>query len=144
MMKNNGFLMFQPDEAESFLTGHMPKRKIQLVQLHHTWSPEYKHFDGKNHFTRQASMRKSHLARGFADIAQHFTVFPDGLILTGRSLDQNPAGIVGANSGAICIENFGNFDAGQDVMTAEQADAIITLVAALCTVFGLEPETAIT
>ena len=144
MMENNSFLMFQPDEAKSFLTGHMPKRKIRLVQLHHTWSPEYKHFDGKNHFTRQASMRKSHLARGFADIAQHFTVFPDGLILTGRSLDQNPAGIVGANSGAICIENFGNFDAGQDVMTAEQADAIITLVAALCTVFGLEPETAIT
>ncbi len=89
-------------------------------------------------------MRQSHLVRGFNDIAQHFTVFPDGLILTGRSLEQNPAGIKGANTGAICIENFGNFDAEQDVMTAEQADAIITLVAALCKVFGLEPETAIT
>ena len=101
MMENNSFLMFQPDEAKSFLTGHMPKRKIRLVQLHHTWSPEYKHFDGRNHATRQASMRQSHLARGFNDIAQHFTVFPDGLILTGRSLEQNPAGIKGANSGAV-------------------------------------------
>ncbi len=144
MMANDGFLMFRPDEAESFLTGRMPKRKIRLVQLHHTWSPEYRHFDGKNHFTRQASMRQSHLARGFADIAQHFTVFPDGLIVTGRSLEKDPAGIVGANKGAICIENFGNFDKGHDKMTAEQANAIITLTAVLCKVFGLEPETAIT
>ncbi len=144
MMVNNGFLMFRPDEAESFLTGRMPKRKNRLVQLHHTWSPEYRHFDGKNHFTRQASMRQSHLARGFADIAQHFTVFPDGLIVTGRSLEKDPAGIVGANKGAICIENFGNFDKGHDKMTAEQANAIITLTAVLCKVFGLEPETAIT
>ncbi len=136
--------MFRPDEAESFLTGRMPKRKIRLVQLHHTWSPEYRHFDGWNHATRQASMRQSHLARGFADIAQHFTVFPDGLIVTGRNLEKDPAGIVGANKGAVCIENFGNFDAGYDKMTAEQADAIATLVAALCKVFGLEPETAIT
>ena len=138
-MKNNGFLMFRPDEAESFLTGHMPEREIRLVQLHHTWSPEYKHFDGKNHFTRQASMRQSHLARGFSDIAQHFTVFPDGLIVTGRSLAQNPAGIKGANSGAVCIENFGNFDKGHDKMTAEQADAIIILTAALCRKFKLNP-----
>ena len=144
MIPNNGFLMFRPDEAESYLNEHMPKRSIKLVQLHHTWSPEYKHFDGKNHFTRQASMRESHLARGFSDIAQHFTVFPDGLIVTGRSLEQNPAGIVGANKGAICIENFGNFDARQDKMTAEQADAIITLTAVLCKVFGLKPETAVT
>ena len=136
--------MFRPDEAESFLTGRMPKRKIRLVQLHHTWSPEYKHFDGRNHFTRQAAMRQSHLARGFADIAQHFTVFPDGMIVTGRNLALNPAGIKGANSGAVCIENFGNFDAGYDKMTAEQADAIVTLTAALCKVFVLEPETAIT
>ena len=144
MIENNGFLMFQPDEAESFLVGHMPKRKIRLVQLHHTWSPEYKHFDGRNHFTRQAAMRQSHLARGFNDIAQHFTVFPDGMIVTGRSLEKDPAGIVGANSGAICIENFGNFDTGWDVMTTEQSEAIETLTAALCKVFGLNPETAIT
>ncbi len=144
MIANNGFLMLRPDEIQTYLDANQPGREIKLVQLHHTWSPEYRHFDGKNHFTRQVSMRESHLARGFADIAQHFTVFPDGLIVTGRSLAQNPAGIKGANSGAICIENFGNFDKGHDKMTAEQADAIITLTAMLCKVFGLEPETAIT
>jgi len=144
MMANNGFLMLRPDEIQTYLDANQPGREIKLVQLHHTWSPEYRHFDGRNHFTRQASMRQSHLARGFADIAQHFTVFPDGLIVTGRSLEKDPAGIVGANKGAICIENFGNFDKGHDKMTAEQANAIITLTAVLCKVFGLEPETAIT
>lgn len=144
MIANNGFLMLRPDEIQTYLDANQPGREIKLVQLHHTWSPEYRHFDGKNHFTRQVSMRESHLARGFSDIAQHFTVFPDGLIVTGRSLGLNPAGIKGANSGAICIENFGNFDAGYDKMTAEQADAMITLTAVLCKVFGLNPETAIT
>jgi len=144
MIANNGFLMLRPDEIQTYLDANQPGREIKLVQLHHTWSPEYRHFDGKNHFTRQVSMRESHLARGFSYIAQHFTVFPDGLIVTGRSLAQNPAGIKGANSGAVCIENFGNFDAGYDKMTAEQADAMITLTAVLCKVFGLNPETAIT
>lgn len=139
MIANNGFLMLRPDEIQTYLDANQPGREIKLVQLHHTWSPEYKHFDGRNHFTRQASMRQSHLARGFADIAQHFTVFPDGLIVTGRSLAQNPAGIKGANSGAVCIENFGNFDKGHDKMTAEQADAIIILTAALCRKFCLNP-----
>ena len=144
MMANNGFLMLRSNEIQTYLDANQPGREIKLVQLHHTWSPEYWHFDGRNHFTRQASMRESHLARGFSDIAQHFTVFPDGLIVTGRSLEKNPAGIVGANKGAVCIENFGNFDKGHDKMTAEQADAIITLIAVLCKVFGLESETAIT
>ncbi len=144
MIENNGFLMFLPDEIQTYLDANRPGREIKLVQLHHTWSPEYKHFDGRNHFTRQAAMRQSHLARGFADIAQHFTVFPDGLIVTGRNLEKDPAGIVGANKGAVCIENFGNFDAGWDVMTTEQSEAIETLTAALCKVFGLNPETAIT
>ncbi len=139
MMTNNGFLMLQPDEIQTYLYANQPGREIKLVQLHHTWSPEYKHFDGKNHFTRQASMRESHLARGISGIAQHFTVFPDGLILTGRNLEQNPAGIKGANSGAVCIENFGNFDKGHDKMTAEQADAIVMLTAALCRKFNLNP-----
>lgn len=143
MIANNGFLMFRPDESETYLDANKLGREIRLVQLHHTWSPEYKHFDGKNHFTRQAAMRQSHLGRGFSDIAQHFTVFPDGMIVTGRNLEKDPAGIKGANTGAVCIENFGNFDSGHDKMTAEQADAIIMLTAALCRRFHLNPKTAV-
>ena len=53
---------------------------------------------------------------GWNDIGQHFTIFPDGLILTGRSLEKSPACIYGQNANAICIENLGNFDLGGDQM----------------------------
>ena len=75
------------------------------------------------------------------DIAQHFTVYPNGKIVTGRSLNSNPAGISGWNSGAICVEIYGNFDKGQDTMTQEQRKAVIMLYGELCKKFKLTPST---
>lgn len=144
MKTNNGFTMLSPSEIPAWLDAQTVTRSIRLVQEHHTWQPDYSHFNGNNHFTRQVVMRESHLQRGFADIAQHFTVFPDGMTVTGRMLADDPAGIVGANTGAVCIECFGNFDAGQDSMTDAQADAIVQLTAALCNRFALNPAKAIT
>ena len=58
-------------------------------------------------------------------IAQHFTIFPNGKIVTGRSLANTTAiGIRGWNYNKICIEIYGNFDHGQDVMTNEQKQAV--------------------
>jgi hypothetical protein len=85
-------------------------------------------------------MRDFHLERGFSDIAQHFTTYPDGKICTGRSLNQIPAGIKGANTGAICIENVGNFDTNCDLMNTQHRDCIITLTAVLLKRFGLNPD----
>ena len=144
MKTNNGFVMLSPTEVPAWLDGQKVARQILRVQLHHTWLPDYRHFAGNNHFTRQAAMRESHLARGFSDIAQHFTVFPDGMIVTGRALGSDPAGVIGANKGAVCVECFGNFDAGQDSMTTVQASAVVQLTAALCNRFALSPETSIT
>ena len=73
------------------------------------------------------------------DIAQHFTVFPNGKIVTGRSLNSNPAGISGWNSGAICVEIYGNFDKGHDVMKQAQKQAVIMLYGELCKKFKLTP-----
>ncbi len=84
-------------------------------------------------------MRNYHRSRGFAEIAQHFTTFADGLIATGRPLSQNPAGIKGANTGAICIEHLGNFDIGQDLMTPSHRECIIALNTLLCRRFSLLP-----
>lgn len=84
-------------------------------------------------------MKSFHLGRGFSDIAQQFTIFPDGSIVTGRSLNTNPAGITGANTGAICIENYGWFDKDYDVMPQAQKNAIIKYVAVLCRHFKLTP-----
>lgn len=144
MQTKSGFTLLTVAELPAWLDKQPVGRAVTRVQLHHTWAPSYKHFDGANHFARQQAMRDSHLARGFADIAQHFTIFPDGAVVTGRPLNKSPAGIVGANTGAICIECFGNFDRGGDQMDARQADTIVQTVAALCKHFGLDPARAIT
>jgi len=114
------------------------KRTIKLVQLHHTYSPSYKNFTGNNHAQLQSGMKNYHIkANGWNDIGQHFTIFPDGVIMTGRSLESNPAGIYGANTGAICIECIGNFDKGGDTMTDAQKEAIAAAVKILLDKFRL-------
>ena len=117
---------FNIDEFESYIKGLTVKRKIKILQLHHTYSPSYKNFTGSNHFELQKAMKNHHVkTNGWADIAQHFTIFPDGIIVSGRNLEINPAGIYGANTGAICIECLGNFDKGGDEMTKEQKNSIV-------------------
>ncbi len=114
-------------------------RKIKRIQLHHTYSPSYKNFTGNNHLALQRGMRNHHVnTNGWADIGQHFTIFPDGTVVTGRDLDASPAGIYGANTGAICIECLGNFDIGGDVMTEEQKRAIVAVTKILLDKFGLD------
>ena len=41
-----------------------------------------------------------------------------------RSLNTIPAGIKGANTYGVCIENIGNFDKGKDTMTPAQRNSI--------------------
>ena len=121
-----GFVKLKPDEIYSWVLTQDVSRVIKYIQLHHTWKPNYDTFyqypDG---FTLQKNMQTHHKSNGWSDIGQHFSVFPDGSVLTGRSLNTNPAGIVGGNSGAICIENVGNFDKNGDNMTEAQKNAIM-------------------
>ena len=83
------------------------------------------------------SMEAAHLERGFSEIAQDLTTFPDGSLAICRDLNKIPAGIKGANKYGICIENLGNFDSGYDVMTPEQKDCILSVTALLCRKFNL-------
>lgn len=142
MQIQNGFTkMDTPDEFESWLKNQKVSRQIKLIQIHHT-ATRLSTFKSNNHFALQQSMKNFHIKNNsFADIAQQFTIFPDGTIMTGRSLNTNPAGITGANTGAICIENYGWFDKNYDVMTPVQKDAIIKYVAILCKHFKLTPST---
>ena len=57
--------------------------------------------------------------------------------MTGRSLNRSPACIRGNNSGAICIENLGNFDQGKDEMSVEQQGSVTGVTAALLKRFSL-------
>ena len=133
------FVLLEQKEFESWLKIQNITRKITLIQQHHTFLPAYRQFKGTNHFELCAGMERSHLERGFAEIAQNFTTFPDGTIMACRNMNSIPAGIKGANSTGICIENLGNFDAGKDTMTLKQRNCIITGTKALLIRFKLKP-----
>ena len=138
MTSKYGFTKMDINEFETWISNLRVARTILYVQEHHTWSPSYVNFKTNNHFDLQQGMKSYHVSHnGWKDIAQHFTTFPDGTILTGRSIEDTPACILGFNSNAICIENLGNFDTGHDTMTAEHKDTIIRLTAALCKKFGI-------
>lgn len=141
-MKQKGqfLLLGNPTDFRKWLQDQSIKRRVTVIQQHHTWKPDYSNFNGKNHFDLLEGMDKYHEEKaGFSDIAQHITTFPDGAIAVCRDLEKDPAGIKGANKGAICIENVGNFDI--DTMTIFQKETIIAVTAALCEKFKLVPST---
>lgn len=143
MQEKGNFILIDPSELREWLKKQKITRKITLLQVHHTWIPNYTTFNGSNHFQMLESMRASHLSRGFNDIAQQFTTFPDGKIGISlrRDLNTAPAGIKGANSQGICIENVGNFDVGGDKLTDAQKKAIVHLYACLCERFDIPIDT---
>ena len=149
MQSKYGFIRFDSEaEFKAWFNSQKIGRTVNKLQIHHTGSPSYANFykSGGGHedeLTRQHNMKSFHVnSRGMKDIAQHFTVFPNGKIVTGRSLNSNPAGISGWNSGAICVEIYGNFDKGGDTMTAEQKKAVIMLYGEMCKKFKLTPSTS--
>lgn len=136
-----GFTKMNLDEFKIYLSQTKIARTILTIQQHHTYIPSYVHFTGTNHFELQRGMKNTHINQnGWADIGQHFTIFPDGSILTGRSLEKSPACITGNNANSICIENLGYFDKGKDEMTAQQRDTIIKVTASLCEKFSFVPD----
>lgn len=136
------FLLFDINEFAAWLTSSSFARVIKLLQVHHTFQPDYTTFHRvKDHFSLLKSMERAQMVeRGFSEIAQNLTTFPDGLVAVCRPLDNIPAGIKGANQHGICVENLGNFDANQDVMAPEHRDCILKLFSHLCRRFNLNPD----
>jgi hypothetical protein len=142
MTTRYGFTKMNINEFKTYFQALRIGRLITRVQQHHTYIPSYAHFNGTNHFELQKSLREEHVNRnGWRDIGQHFTIFPDGSIVTGRDLEFSPACIYGNNEGSICIENLGYFDTGHDVMTHTQRDTIIEVTAAICKKLNLPVNT---
>ncbi|WP_338450181.1 LysM peptidoglycan-binding domain-containing protein [Niallia oryzisoli] len=136
------YILMTREEFRDWIFHQVFTRKISLIQQHHTWLPSYKHFYGNNHFTMLKGMETFHMRQmGWQNIAQNITTFPDGKIAVCRPFDVAPDGTIGpaANAVGIAIENIGNFDIGQDVMTAEQKETIVYVTALLCMKFGLAP-----
>ncbi|HVO61781.1 MAG TPA: SH3 domain-containing protein [Terriglobales bacterium] len=134
------FILLDIDAFASWLHGTSFSRVIKLLQVHHTFQPDYHTFDRvKDHFALLKSMERSHvIERGFSEVAQNLTTFPDGRVAVCRPIDNIPAGIKGANQHGICVENLGNFDLNQDVMTPEHRNCIIKVFAHLCRRFTLD------
>ncbi|MFT4414495.1 LysM peptidoglycan-binding domain-containing protein [Fredinandcohnia humi] len=135
-------ILMTKEEFQEWLFNNIFKRKINLIQQHHTWIPSYNRFNGSNHFQLLKGMESYHINKmGWKTIAQNITTFPDGKIAVSRPFNMAPEGSIGptANSVGIAIEHVGNFDLGQDMMTKEQKDTIIYINALLCIKFGLTP-----
>ena len=135
------FIKMTVDNFRDWLNRSKFTRKIKIIQNHHTYIPSYSNFKGQNHIALCENMERSHIKRGFSEIAQNITSFPDGEVVICRNINTAPAGIKGANEFAICIENLGNFDVGGDTMTEQQRKCIIKLNAVLLEFFKLPCDT---
>jgi hypothetical protein len=138
------YLLLTREEFKSWLFNQTFTRDINKIQQHHTWLPAYEQFHGNNHLQMLKSMENFHVSKmGWKNIAQNLTIFPDGKVAVCRPFNHEPEGSIGAkaNSGAIMIENVGNFDSGRDVMTAQQKESIVYVTAALSIKFRLTPST---
>lgn len=142
MTMQDQYILMTREEFKDWLLNHKFNRKISIIQQHHTWRPSYKHFNGSNHFMMLKGMENYHVKeKGWKNIAQNITTFPDGKIAISRQFNMAPEGSIGwkANSAGLMIENVGNFDQGYDVMTKEQKETIVYITALLCIKFGLTP-----
>ena len=157
-MKTQGsfILLENAKDVKNWLAKQKVSRKITRLQVHHmdmpsysTWEKTDKKVFSEPHFGRTKSLDSYGKSKwGSADsdghghhIAQHFNVFPDGKITTGRNLNSTPIGIRGWNDHAICIEIYGCFDKGHDKMTAAQKKAVIYLYGLLCKRFDIPVNT---
>ena len=141
MEKKGKFVRMKLVEFVDWLEANRFDRQIGVIQNHHTYMPNYASFKGNNHIALCESMERAHLERGFAEIAQNLTIFPDGDVVLCRSFNTIPAGIKGANQNGLCIEILGNFDQGGDAMIDAQRNAILTVNARLLMRFGLPCDT---
>ena len=148
MESKYGFIRFDNiSEFRNWLKNKKVTRTIKTLQLHHTYQPSYANFYKSNgshedELTRQHNIKSFHVnTNGWSDIAQHFLICPNGKIVTGRDLNKTPIGIKGFNTNSVCIEIYGNFDKGKDVMTKEQKEAVIACYGELCKKFNITPST---
>lgn len=152
MKTQNGFTLLETEkEFKEWLDKQHPTRKINKLQVHHMALPDYSTWNGtdKRVYGNNRELGRTKALDSYGKttwnspdgyghyIAQHFNIFPNGKVTTGRNLNSTPIGIKGWNANAICIEIYGNFDIGQDTMTEEQKKAVIFVFALLAKKFNL-------
>lgn len=117
------------------LLAMLEKYNHNSLHVHHTWKPSHADYynakaanEDERAINRQKAFRDFHVnTNGWADIAQHVTLLPDGRFVTGRDFARSPASISGYNTGAFMVEMIGNFDTGNDPFKAPQRTNMIGL-----------------
>ena len=156
MRTQDGFTLLEnKKDVKNWLAKQKVTRKITRLQVHNTFLPDYTTWEktdkkvfSEPHFGRAQSLDDyGKKTWGYSDghghyTAQNFTVFPDGKIIVSRNLNSKPIGIKGWNDGALCIEIYGNFDKGKDIMNTSQKKAVIYLYGELCKRFKIPVDTA--
>jgi hypothetical protein len=120
------------------------KRMVNDVHVHHTFRPNHTDFSLRPPIESIEGMFRFHTEeRHFADIAQHVTIDPRGVIWTGRNWNMAPASATGFNgnemTGPFMFEMIGNFDLGQDRWEGVQRETAIEVIARVQKHFGLSP-----
>lgn len=150
MITRGNFVLLEPSEFKGWLDKQNITRKIDKLQVHHTASPNYSTRQMVNGIAKQdvwkclEGMRNFHLSQGWSGTGQNITVLEDGRIAISldRDLNKTPAGIKGANTGALCVEIVGNFDLGGDTMTDSQRQAVIHLYACIAIKLNIPIDTS--
>ena len=110
--------------------------------MHHTFRPDHARWREIGSHACVEGMWRSHvLERGFADIAQHVSIMPDGSIWSGRDWNTTPASVgFGMNRGVFMFEAVGNFDCGADRLEGAQHASAIAVIRGVQRRFGLPAE----
>jgi Putative peptidoglycan binding domain/N-acetylmuramoyl-L-alanine amidase len=131
-----GKLFTNANDFIKYVKGNL-RAKITEVHVHHTWKPSHKDFTGSNHRALQDGMKNYHTkSRGWQDIGQHATIFPDGSVMTGRNINVPPASAYGHNDGdndgqhPFMFEMIGDFDKGKDKLQGPQLATAVAITRA--------------
>lgn len=127
------FNRYDTADFVDFISSVPVNRRITNVQIHHTVIPTLQQYnDAADKEAIIRGMWRYHtVERGFRDIAQHFTIAPDG-VWDGRDLEWDSGGFLGfENEGGICIEMIGNYDIGGEKFGYPLAEVAYRAVAAI-------------
>lgn len=149
MLVTDHFIFMSRAEFRPWLQTQKITRSITRLQVHHTYKPNYETRKDDQQLETMEAMRRYHMKdMGWREIGQNITTLEDGTIVIsrGRGLNDTPAGIGYANTGAICVENVGNFDVADktaklDSMTAAHKASVIEVYAALADKLNLPVDT---
>jgi len=127
------FKKYSIEELERYIATVPLQRPITNIQVHHTFLPtlaQYAATANKESVIR--GMWNYHVnTNGWMDIAQHFSIAPDG-VWDGRPLEWDSGGFLGAeNKGGICLEIIGDFDIGREAFAGDIAENTYRTVAAI-------------